>query len=139
MSKLRSHNWRTGRPIQNLLIYVGFLLTAFVFTGCKKLDFCFNKDKDEHTNSYFMNTDEEFRKKHKELSKQNLSELKQVRAATEKYRNIENAFKDGYADISVVVPNMGHHYMKSDIVDGHLISVNRKSSSIIRIIMASLT
>ncbi len=44
-------------------------------------------------------------------------ELQEVRDASEKYRDIKNAIKDGYADISVVVPNMGHHYMKSDIVD----------------------
>ncbi len=42
----------------------------------------------------------------------------QVRAASEKYRNIEQALKDGYEDISVDVPNMGHHYMKSDLVNG---------------------
>src|SRR5215216_2722513 len=48
---------------------------------------------------------------------QTLWELRQARAATAKYRNIKNAIKDGYADISVVVPNMGHHYMKSAFVD----------------------
>src|SRR5258705_6621165 len=48
---------------------------------------------------------------------QTLWELQQARAASAKYRNIRNAMADGYADISVVVPNMGHHFMKMDYVD----------------------
>jgi len=44
-------------------------------------------------------------------------ELQQARAATAKYRNIENAKKDGYADIAVDVEHMGHHFMKTAIVD----------------------
>lgn len=98
-------------------VYVALLFTASVFTGCSKLDFLLKKDKDKEKNNYFMNSDQEFRKKHKELSEKQLSELLQVRAATERYRNIENALKDGYADIAVDVQNMGHHYMKADIAD----------------------
>ncbi|MGI8583748.1 MAG: hypothetical protein ACR2KX_16235 [Chitinophagaceae bacterium] len=52
------------------------------------------------------------------LSKATIWELKQARAATAKYQNIKNAIKDGYADIGVDVEGMGHHYMKSSIVDG---------------------
>lgn len=44
-------------------------------------------------------------------------QLQQARAATAKYRNIENAVKDGYADIEVNVEHMGHHFMKTAIVD----------------------
>ena len=44
-------------------------------------------------------------------------ELKAARAATAKYQNIENAIKDGYADISVVVQHMGFHYMKASLAD----------------------
>jgi hypothetical protein len=51
------------------------------------------------------------------LSAQTSWELQQVRAATARYRDIKNAIKDGYADINVVVPNMGYHYMKSSLVD----------------------
>ena len=101
------------------LIYVTILFGAFVFTGCRKLDLIIHPHKGDHSNSPFMNTDEEFRKKHKELDKQNVKELLQVRAATEKYRKIENALKDGYKDIGVDVENMGHHYMRSDIVDAN--------------------
>ena len=44
-------------------------------------------------------------------------ELQQARAATAKYRNIENAIKEGYTDIEVDVEHMGHHFMKTAIVD----------------------
>lgn len=108
------HSLSSG--ISKTFVYVTLLFTAFVFTGCEKFDFLLKKDKD-HEN-HFMNSDQEFRKKHKELNEKQMSELLQVRAATEKYRNIENALKDGYADISVDVQNMGHHYMKAAIVDG---------------------
>ena len=44
-------------------------------------------------------------------------ELLQARIATAKYRDFDKAIADGYADINVVVPNMGYHFMKSAIVD----------------------
>lgn len=44
-------------------------------------------------------------------------ELQQARAATARYRDIKNAKKDQYADISVVTENMGFHYMKMSNVD----------------------
>ncbi|HEV7331454.1 MAG TPA: hypothetical protein VGN63_10490 [Flavisolibacter sp.] len=50
-------------------------------------------------------------------SGQTMWELQQARAATARYRNIQNAIKDGYEDIKVIVPLMGHHYMKSDLVN----------------------
>jgi hypothetical protein len=53
------------------------------------------------------------------LSWQTTMELQQARAATAKYRNIDNAIKDGYADIAVDVEHMGHHYMNTSLVDGN--------------------
>jgi hypothetical protein len=52
------------------------------------------------------------------LSKETICELQQVRAATARYEKIDNAMKDGYADIAVDVEGMGHHFMKTSIVDG---------------------
>jgi len=51
------------------------------------------------------------------LRPQTLKELLQARIATAKYRNIENAFADGYADINVIMQNMGYHYMKAELSD----------------------
>ncbi|MDB5279751.1 MAG: hypothetical protein JWR61_4706 [Ferruginibacter sp.] len=52
------------------------------------------------------------------LSDETVWELQQARAATARYKKIENALKDGYADIAVDVEGMGHHFMKTTIVDG---------------------
>jgi len=51
------------------------------------------------------------------LASQTMNELQQARTATDRYKNIQNAISDGYADIAVVVQQMGHHYMRSANVD----------------------
>ncbi len=43
-------------------------------------------------------------------------ELAVARSATAKYHNIDSAIADGYADIDVVVQNMGYHYMNTENV-----------------------
>ncbi len=53
------------------------------------------------------------------LSFQTKWELQQARAATARYRNINNAIADGYVDINVVVPQMGFHYMKATLADAN--------------------
>jgi hypothetical protein len=45
-------------------------------------------------------------------------ELQQARAASAKYQRLENALKDGYMDIEVVIPGMGRHYLNPELVDG---------------------
>lgn len=105
-------------PIQKASIGTVFILIGFLITSCNKLDHFLKHDKDKDDKDYFMKTDEEFRKKHKGLGNQTMAELVLVRAATEKYKDIQKAIDDGYADISVVVPNMGHHYMKNTLSDG---------------------
>ncbi len=52
------------------------------------------------------------------LSSKTMWELQQARAATARYRDLKNAIKDGYSNINVDVPNMGHHFMKASLVDG---------------------
>jgi hypothetical protein len=51
------------------------------------------------------------------LPPQTVWELQQARAGTARYRNIDNAIRDGYVDIAVDVEHMGHHFMKTSIVD----------------------
>lgn len=46
------------------------------------------------------------------------AELDRVRAATERYVDIANAIADGYVDIDVIMPNMGHHYLNESLLDG---------------------
>ena len=52
------------------------------------------------------------------LSFKTIFELRQTKAATARYQDIENAKADGYKDIAVDVENMGHHFMKPSLVDG---------------------
>ena len=51
------------------------------------------------------------------LSSTTLKELSIARAATAKYHDIDVALAEGYVDINYVVPHMGHHYMKVDLLD----------------------
>ena len=44
-------------------------------------------------------------------------ELASVRAATDDFSTIDAALDAGYADIDVVMQNMGYHYMNADLVD----------------------
>lgn len=44
-------------------------------------------------------------------------EIQQARAATARYRHISHALADGYENIAVVIPNMGHHYLKPTLLD----------------------
>ncbi|MEZ5498456.1 MAG: hypothetical protein R3E77_03380 [Steroidobacteraceae bacterium] len=47
-----------------------------------------------------------------------IGQLVAVRQATARYRNLDNAVHDGYVDIGLFVPMMGHHYLRSDLLDG---------------------
>jgi len=98
-------------PISMLLrlVSLAFLLicVAFLPVGCNKHgDKCRGLDESQ-----------EFAASCSGLQQQTRCELQQAREATQKYRDINVAIKDGYADISVVLPNMGYHYMRSTIVD----------------------
>ena len=58
-----------------------------------------------------------FLAKHYNLPQVTMQELQQAKIATASYNNINNAIADGYVDINVVIPNMGHHYMKAENVN----------------------
>ena len=51
------------------------------------------------------------------LSSVTITELKTARTATEKYRTLNAAIADGYADINVVQQNMGFHMLKASLLD----------------------
>ena len=46
-------------------------------------------------------------------------ELNRARQATARYHNIKHALADGYVDINVFIPKMGHHYLKPELLDAH--------------------
>jgi hypothetical protein len=97
------------------LLFCSMILISFLITGCKK------QYVDESANDLQSNnaksSEREVFNFYNDLSSQTLWELQQARAATAIYRDIKNAIKDGYADIAVDVEGMGHHFMKSSIVD----------------------
>jgi len=51
------------------------------------------------------------------LSEETIAQLKTARTATEKYRSIDKALADGYADINVIQQNMGFHLLKASLLD----------------------
>ena len=93
------------------------LFTVFLFTACKKYEA--NKQKDnssEQVTKKNGNPDAELASPNSGLAPQTLLELQQVRAATARYQNIEHAFGDSYEDIGLVMPNMGYHFLKAELV-----------------------
>jgi hypothetical protein len=51
------------------------------------------------------------------MPKEVQAQLLAAKAATAKYNDINRAIADGYVDINVVIPNMGHHYAKMSLMD----------------------
>lgn len=101
--------------------YLGTLcllaLSAFLFVGCQKDLSHVQEDEALVTANKSARAQGEFRTYYEGLDWQTVWELQQARAATAKYKNIENAIRDGYKDIDVKLPNMGFHYMNTDYVD----------------------
>ena len=97
------------------------ILFAIVALTIVLLPSCSKQEKVETQNenpakSAAANVDDELRTFYSGLDPQTLWELQQVRAATARYRNDSNAFKDGYVDIGLKLPNMGYHFLKSTLV-----------------------
>ncbi len=89
-------------PTGNLALLT-LLLGLFICIGCKKEHG--DKDPADVLNLYTG------------LSSQTMYELKEAQVATTRYKDIQNAVTDGYADINVVVEHMGFHYMKASLSD----------------------
>jgi len=99
------------------ILYMVILFTAFLFTACKKYEA--NKpqtDNIEQVTNKNGKPDAELFSNYSGLDPQTLLELQQVRAATAKYQNIDHAFGDSYVDIGLVMPNMGYHFLKAELV-----------------------
>lgn len=79
-------------------------LLTFQFIACKK----------DSAGTDDQNPVERYRAN---LPAQTVQELHAVRNATQRYRSLDSAIADGYADINVIVQNMGFHYMKASLAD----------------------
>jgi hypothetical protein len=101
--------------LRNLPVLFSALLISILFSACQKQKNDVAIEEVQATAA--KSTQADVLNSYDGLSKQTSWELQQARAATAKYRNIENAIRDDYVDIAVDVEHMGHHYMKSSIVD----------------------
>ncbi|HEX9252843.1 MAG TPA: hypothetical protein VF870_11415 [Ignavibacteriaceae bacterium] len=87
------------------------LFAILIFAGC-------NQQENSPVEGSIGGNDDSFLAKQYNLPKDVMQELQEAKIATARYNNLENAIADGYEDINVVMPNMGHHYMKANYVDG---------------------
>lgn len=102
----------------SVIFYFGLLiLIGLILMSCKKEGVNSSPTELQSTAAHVAPSEANPLNSYMGLSAKTLWELQQARAATAKYRNIENALRDGYADIAVDVEGMGHHFMKTSIVD----------------------
>jgi len=88
------------------LLFSLVALSAVLISGCQKDDKTDGSDNADVLHLY------------KDINPETLHELQMAHGATAKYQRFENATKDQYEDIQVVLPNMGYHFMKKSVVDG---------------------
>jgi hypothetical protein len=104
-----SHPFKLNTRSLTCLIW---LSVTFLFTACGKQD-AFNPG----SSTQYVKPGEASVDMESAIRNETLKELQQARDATAKYRDINNAIADGYADINVVMPNMGYHFQKVRFVD----------------------
>lgn len=93
-------------------------VVAVLFLGCQKTGI---KEREESMKAAKeTGATGEFRNWYSGIDPLTLWELQGARAATAKYKNIENAWRDGYIDINVILPNMGYHFMDTAAVDASI-------------------
>lgn len=110
-------NQRNNSGFFRSLVFISMITIGILFSGCQKEQTNTTNAEDESLSTKSMQSESHVVNDYAGVSKQTSWELQQARASTAKYRKIKNAIADGYADIAVVVPNMGFHYMKSSLVD----------------------
>jgi hypothetical protein len=100
--------------MKSLSVFFFFpLLFAILFlAGC-------NQQENSPVEANISGNGDSFLAKHYNLPPATMAELQQAKIATARYNNLENAIADGYADINVIVPHMGYHFLKSAIVDAN--------------------
>lgn len=109
---------RFNGNVASFLFFIA-LITALVSIGCNKknTDMPNGETLSSSDGSKYTETESFSFSKHRGLNFFTILQLQQTRAATARYRNFNNALKDSFEDINVVVPNMGYHFMKKKIVD----------------------
>ena len=107
-----------GKSFVNALTYgVTVIFATLLFVGCQKEAIKTSARESQEVNKASVSPEGNVVNDYG-LPSQTVWELQQARAATARYRDIKNAIKDGYSNINVDVPNMGHHFMNTKLVDG---------------------
>ena len=108
--------------MKKLLVSGIVFLSLIYFMGCGMKDN--NNSVDAVSNETVQNSSDEttqpseaFLAKYNRCSFKTKFELLRAMIATAKYHDIKKAIKDGYADINVIIPNMGYHYLKAANLD----------------------
>jgi len=109
---------RKSRSLANVLSNgINLFMVVMLFVGCQKEVTKTSEEEPQNVNKHSVTPEGNVVNDYG-LSPRTVWELQQVRAATARYRNIENATNDGYSNIDVNVENMGHHFMNTNLVDG---------------------
>src|SRR6516162_7075272 len=103
MKKLINPTLVNGKPRRHefagrIAIFALVLLSIMLVPGCTKQEKVADQNE---TKAKADNVDEELNNFYSGLNPQTLWELQQVRAATARYRDAKNAFKDNYVDINL--------------------------------------
>lgn len=99
------------------LIFLSLSFTGFLMTGCKKENRTPELNEELQIKSS-QQKESDRSGNYTGLAPETVWELQQAKIATAKYNNFDNAIRDGYVDINVVVPQMGYHYLKMEHLDG---------------------
>jgi hypothetical protein len=98
------------------VLVVIVLTMSLVLSSCQKESDGKTQVDNQVTKNTAVNIDDDLRTFNAGLDPRTLWELQQVRAATARYRDANNAFKDNYVDINLKLANMGYHFLKSALV-----------------------
>ena len=102
---------QTGNPF--VLLFITVLSVGLVMTGCKKENSNAMQEEMQRSNQSAQPELNGFGN-YRGLAPETVSELQQAKIATAKYNDFNNALKDGYVDINVIVPEMGYHFLRMD-------------------------
>ena len=106
-----------GKSSNLSLILFLLLLVGLLSTGCRKDVVNTDSTEIQAVSSQSIVGETQVLSNYTGHSALTMWQLQQARAASARYLNFDNAIRDGYVDINVVVPNMGYHFLKGDNLD----------------------
>jgi hypothetical protein len=110
------HSIASSKGTRYSVTVFSVLFISIIFSSCKKQE-AISKSDDSQSMTAQKTSEENVVNNYAGLNGLTIWQLQQARAATARYRNIDNAIKDGYTDIEVDVQHMGHHYMNTSLID----------------------